>query len=267
MNIKLGLFDSGVGGLTVLKSVLERHGDIPSVYLGDLARLPYGTKTAEEIRSIALEVTDWLNEQDLSAVLIACNTTNSLALDVVVKNLNVPIFGLIDSGVQMISEERIGVLATSATVASKAYTKKILSLNPNSFVLEQACPAFVPMIEMGQFNSLEIRNIAHEYLKPLLEYNVEAIILGCSHYPLLLPLFKELLPDKIRIIDPAIGLARDLDKLIKNEKQICEKLVNYSNTRFFVTSDAGGFSSRAMYWLNNYPEVELISLRSKARVF
>ena len=267
MNIRIGLFDSGVGGFTVLKKILQFYPQFPCVYLADTARLPYGNRSQKEIREIADEVLGWLIGQDLSAIIVACNTTNSLALDVLVKNLNVPTFGLIDSGVQMIWEKRIGVLATSATVTSKAYTKKILSLKPNSFVLEQACPAFVPMIEMGQFNSLEIRNIAHEYLKPLLKSKVEAIILGCSHYPLLLPLFKELLPDNVRIIDPAIGLARNLDNLIKNENQICENLVDYSNTRFFVTSDPGGFASRAMYWLNNYPEVELISLRSKARVF
>tara|TARA_B100000700_G_scaffold290629_1_gene348871 strand:+ start:327 stop:1130 length:804 start_codon:yes stop_codon:yes gene_type:complete len=267
LTIKLGLFDSGVGGFSVLKRVKERFGNIPCVYLGDVARVPYGTKSPEEIRTIAIEITNWLNNQNLSAVLIACNTTNSLALDILEKNIKVPTFGLIESGAQMILEERIGVLATSATVASMSYTKKILSLNPGCFVLEQACPAFVPMIEMGQLNTDEIRKVAIDYLKPLLDYEVQAVILGCSHYPLLSPLIKELLPKQVRLIDPALGLVRSLEQVLKNSNYSSSDKGSVSNTRFCVTADPSGFATRAMYWLNNYPEVELVSLRSKACVF
>ncbi len=267
MNTRLGLFDSGIGGFTILKRVLERHGNLQCVYLGDLARVPYGSKSPSEIRKIAREVVEWLNDQDLSAVLIACNTTNSWAIDIVRKFAKVPVFGLIEAGVQMVSSERVGILATSATVTSKAYTNQILALNPYSLVLEQACPAFVPMIEMGQLNTQEIRKIAYDYLKPLLDYKVEEIILGCSHYPLLEPLLKELLPVNVRLIDPAFGMAENLDNFIDHEISSFEHSVRFSNTRFCVTADQKGFARRAMFWLKNYPEVELISLRSKACVF
>ena len=267
MNFRLGLFDSGIGGFTVLRRIVERHGDISCVYLGDLARLPYGSKSPSEIRTIAKEVVAWLNLQDLSAVLIACNTTNSLALDILERELEVPVFGLIDSAVSMIKEKRLGILSTSATAVSKAYSRKILDVKPDTFVLEQACPSFVEFIERGQLDNEEIRIIAFEYLKPLLKAKVEAIILGCSHYPLLYPLLKELLPSNVRIIDPALGLAKNLDKLIDNSNQSFGDLLTFSNTRFYVTADSIGFAGKAMYWLKNYPEVELISLRSKLCVF
>ena len=267
MKIRLGLFDSGLGGLTVLKRVIERHGNQEYVYLGDLARVPYGDKSSSEIRKIAREIVDWLNEQELDVVLIACNTTNSLALDIVRKFSKSPVFGLIEPASAMLLKEKIGVLATSSTVASKAYTSQILAFNPNAFVLEQACPAFVPMIETGQINTNEMRQIAKEYIQPLIYAGVEEIILGCSHYPLLLPLLKELLPVNIRLIDPALGIARELDSFLGPRKSSFEHESPLSNTRFCVTADKGGFATRAMYWLNKYPEVELVSLRSKACVF
>ena len=264
MNIRLGLFDSGVGGLSVLKRVVERHGDLPCVYLGDLARVPYGEKSSQEIQTIAKEVVEWLISQDVTAILIACNTTNSLALDVVKKISAVPVFSLIESVESMLCEERIGILATQSTVDSRAYTKRILASTPKKFVVEQACPMFVPLIEAGQINSFKMRLLAIEYLKPLLRSKVEAIILGCSHYPLLKPLLKELLPNNVRLIDPAIGLARKLDSFVCNTNFINRNNLEFSNTRFCVTSDSTRFALNAMDWLRIYPQLEIVSLRSKA---
>ena len=266
MNIRLGLFDSGVGGLTVLKRVVERHGNLPCVYLGDLARVPYGNKSSQEIRIIAKEVVQWLRAQEVTAVLIACNTTNSLALDVVQKIAGVPVFSLIESVSSMVEEKRIGVLATESTVNSRAYSKQILASNPEKFVIEQACPKFVPMIEAGQINGLNIRLIANEYLKPLLRSDVEAVILGCSHYPLLIPILKELLPKNVRLVDPAIGLARKLDTFIGNVDFNHRSNLDFSNTRFCVTSDPKRFAETSMNWLRIYPQLEVVSLRSKTCV-
>ena len=267
MKIKLGLFDSGIGGLSILRRVIERHGGLECIYLGDLARVPYGSKTSSEIRIIAREVIEWLNKQAVSAVLIGCNTTNSLAFDIVQDCSEAPVFGLIEGAAsKMIFENRVGILATPATVGSSAYTKKILEFHPNTFVLEQACPAFVPMIENGQLNSTEIRKIANEYLKPLLEAQVQSIILGCSHYPFLIPYLKELLPANVRLIDPSIAIAEALDPFIQSKKPSPECAFDFSKTRFCVTSDVIGFRSRTMCWLNKCPEVELVSLRSKACV-
>tara|TARA_Y100001968_G_scaffold187355_1_gene171781 strand:+ start:54126 stop:54929 length:804 start_codon:yes stop_codon:yes gene_type:complete len=267
LTIRIGLFDSGVGGFTVLRRVLERHGDIPCVYLGDLARMPYGSKTPSEIRVIAREVVEWLKEQELSALLIACNTTNSLALDIVKQIADVPVFGLIEAASQMVFENRVGVLATPSTVASKTYTKQISALNPDTFVLEQACPAFVPLIETGQLNTNLSRKIAKEYLAPLIDARVESIILGCSHYPLLEELLRELLPPYVRLIDPAVRLSINLDSCIGTTKPSVKKDLSFVNTRFCVTSDPSGFGARVNYWLKSYSDIELVSLQSKACVF
>ena len=267
MNIRLGLFDSGIGGFTVLKRVIERHGSISCVYLGDLARVPYGSKSPYEVRLIATEIIEWLINQNVSAVLVACNTTNSLALDVIKRFAKVPVFGLIEAAAQMVEQKRVGVLATNSTAASKAYTKKIIEQREDTFVIEQACPAFVPLIEAGQINKNEIEIIANQYLTPLLRARVNEIILGCSHYPLIAPLLKELLPDDVRLIDPALGMAKNLDRLVDNKSSSLNNSQPFSNTRFCVTSDAKGFAMKALHWLEILPEVDLISLRSKAGVF
>ena len=267
MTSRLGIFDSGVGGFTVLKRIVESYGDIPCVYLGDTARLPYGSKSFSEIRVIAEEVVNWLVRQDVTAILVACNTTNSLAMDLVEKISALPVLGLIESATEMIIESRVGVLATSSTVASKAYSKQILNLRPKTFVIEQACPGFVPMIETGQFRGYEIRSLARKYLRPLLDAGVECIVLGCSHYPLLHPILKELLPNNVRLIDPSIGLAKQLGNILKIEDSLIGRSQRPLNTRFCTTSDPKRFAASAQYWLGTSPEVELVSLRYKACVF
>tara|TARA_Y100001968_G_C19446160_1_gene765464 strand:- start:2157 stop:2960 length:804 start_codon:yes stop_codon:yes gene_type:complete len=264
---RLGLFDSGVGGFTVLKRILEYHGNISCVYLGDTARLPYGSKNSAEIRLIAEEVVSWLKKQKVTAIVVACNTTNSMAMDIVEDLSGVPVFGLVNSAVEMISEKRVGVLSTPSTAASGAYKKHILRSHPNTFVIQQGCPGFVPMIEMGQINGDDLSFLAQQYLKPLLKAKVQSIILGCSHYPLLKNLLKQFLPSDVRLIDPAIGLARHLN-IPKSLENVPTDLLNpLANTRFCVTSDPIGFSSRAKHWLGIDPKVELVSLRSKACVF
>ena len=267
MNPKLGLFDSGLGGLTVLKRVLERHGEVPSVYLGDSARVPYGGREAHEIRYIAEEVLTWFRHQDISAIVMACNTTNSLAFDVVKRFARVPVFGLIGAAVEMIWESKVGVLATPATASSGAYRRQIEQNRPGTFIFEQSCPAFVPMIEAGQLSTNELRRIAIEYLAPLIEARVEAIVLGCTHYPLLEPLLRQLLPKKVRLIDPAIGLASQLDSHLGSPLMPLGNNFSLASTRFCVTEDPSGFAARATPWLGVRPEVELISLQNADHCF
>ena len=267
MNFKIGLFDSGVGGFSVLKRVIERHGDISCVYLGDTARVPYGEKTPQEIRLIAKEVVEWFSNQDVSAILVGCNTTNSLALDVVQQISRVPVLGLINAAAEMISENRVGVLATSATASSSAYKQHIEEVRPGTIVFEQPCPAFVPMIEAGQIISLSCRQIALEYLAPLFEARVKEIILGCSHYPLLQPILNELIPKDIRLIDPAIGLAQKLDNLIGLPSADIHFPKSITNTRFCVTSEPDRFAIQVRSLLGHFPQVEEVSLQPKACLF
>ena len=258
----LGLFDSGLGGLTVLRSILRRHGSVPIVYLGDTARVPYGSRSPAEIRSIAAEVVAWLRCQQVSTVVMACNTTNALARDVAEGQAGVPVVGLIGAAAAMVRESRVGVLATPATVASGAYRASIEALKPGTLVVQQACPRFVPLIEHGDLFSDELRREAMQYLAPLLEASVEAVILGCTHYPLLEPLLRSLLPPGVRLIDPSVGVARQLDALLgpPGIRQLDHPL-SLEGTRLCVTADPEGFARRATPWLGIRPSVEAINLR------
>ena len=262
MTVRLGLFDSGVGGLTVLRRILERHGEVPCVYLGDTARVPYGNRTPQEIRSIASEVVGWLGLSGVSTVVMACNTTNALARDVAEASAGgVPVIGLIDAAASMVRESRVGVLATPATIQSSAYRLTIEAQRPGTLVVEQACPAFVPLIESGDLLSDDLRRIAVGYLEPLLEASVESIVLGCTHYPLLEPLLRQLLPDNVRLIDPAIGVAHSLDAVLGAPSKRPGQRLSLECVRLCVTADANGFASRATPWLGQRPEVELVHLQ------
>ncbi|WP_269622844.1 glutamate racemase [Prochlorococcus marinus] len=267
MNFRIGLFDSGVGGFTVLKSIQDRHSDVSTLYLADTGRVPYGSKKTSDIRMIAREVIEWLTQQNIHAVVVACNTTNSLAIDIIKNFSNLPVFELIESSSEFIFESRIGVLSTPLTAASKAYTKNILSFNPNAFVIEQGCPEFVPMIEGCLSNKKSLEETVRKHLRPLLEANVQSIVLGCSHYPLLNSIFEELLPENIRLIDPSLYLSRKLDDLLRSANDPNHKHQSIASTRFYVTSDPSGFASKVKYWMGITPEIQVISLQSKSCVF
>ena len=262
MTIRLGMFDSGLGGLTVLRRVLERHGSLQVIYLGDTARVPYGSRSPAEIRSIAAEVVSWLSQHHVSTVVMACNTTNALARDVAEGQAGVPVVGLIGAAAAMVRESRVGVLATPATVASGAYRESIEALHPGTLVVQQACPDFVPLIETGDLRSEALREAACRYLQPLMEASVESVVLGCTHYPLLTPLLNNLLPQSIRLIDPAMAVASQLDALLG--KPVPEGLTQplaLEATRICVTADAEGFADRATSWLGQRPRVELVQLQ------
>ena len=266
MSIRVGLFDSGVGGLTVLKRVAKLYPNFSFIYLADTARIPYGSRNLNELRKIAKEIVSWFDLQNIDVLLVACNTTNSIALDVINNNLNIPVYGLIESVSLMVEDKRVGVLATPSTVKSNAYTKAILEFNPKAFVLEQPCPEFVSNIELDDINLDKLRTLAIEYLTPLLKAEVESIILGCSHYPLIIPLLSELIPSKITLIDPAIALSFNLESFLGAKIIDPTKRESLTNSKFYVTSDPNKFAIRSKNWLNICPEVELVSLRNNACV-
>ncbi len=269
MNYRLGLFDSGIGGATVLKSIEERHSEFEAVYLADTARMPYGSRSPKELRFIAKEIIHWLNIQQIDAIIVACNTTNSIALDVIKKHSIFPVFDLVSSTVDLInvSDSSLGVLATSSTVSSKAYTKSINTFFPNIYVIEEGCPELVPMIEKGDLGSSECIDVITKHLEPLLAVDVKAIVLGCSHYPILKPMLTKLLPSHIRLIDPSIGLAKKLDKFLKTPHLFLHPSKKKVQIHFFVTSDPFGFSNKISSLFGIKPEVEVISLRHPSCVF
>ena len=261
--MRVGLFDSGVGGFTVLKKIVELFPNTSFIYLADTARLPYGEKTSDEIIHIAGEISYWFSHQSIDALLVACNTTNAIALDVIKNKLNVPVFDLIESASLIIKESRVGVLATPSTVKTKAYTKAILNFSPTTFVIEQSCPELVPMIEMDNINSNRIREVAIGYLEPLLNQKIESLILGCSHYPLITPLLTELLPPSVKLIDPANELALKLKFFVDSQTSNFANKQKSLDSRFYVTSHPKNFSIKAKNWLKVFPEVNLVSLQKK----
>ena len=206
----IGVFDSGVGGLTVAAAILRKFPDERVLYLADQAHVPYGGRPLNEIRELAFEISRFLAEQGCRGIVMGCNISSAVALDVVAESLTpIPVFGVIAPAARRAaeSESRIGLLATQGTVTSGSYTEHILRANPRAFVREIACPRFVPLVEAGEMESDEAHSAAHEYLRPLAESGCRAIILGCTHYPFLLPVLSraaaELMPNPVIFIDPA----------------------------------------------------------------
>jgi glutamate racemase len=271
MGLLVGLFDSGLGGLTVLRRVRDCYPHSPCLYLGDTARVPYGTRSVEDIRAIAAEVVRWLRLQGAGVLVMACNTSNALALDVAVAEAGVPVVGLIDSVAAVLESDRVGVLATPATAASGAYRRAIHASRPRARVIEVGCPAFVPLIEAGQLNSPELREAAARYLAPLLEAHVDTVVLGCTHYPLLRPLLQELLPAGTRLIDPAEAAVDRLGPLLASlgdlpeSEQPLELVPSPRRSRLCVTGDPTSFAAAAETWLGRCPRVEHVCLRSAGR--
>jgi glutamate racemase len=270
MSLLLGLFDSGLGGLTVLRQLLARHPDQRFLYLGDTARVPYGQRSTEDIRAIASEVVTWLRAEGVDALLMACNTSHALAFDVAVQEAGVPVYGLIDSVASHLRARRVGVLATPATAASGAYGRAIRDHQQGAVVVEVACPEFVPLIEAGDLRDLRLHHAAQMYLQPLLDARVEAIVLGCTHYPLLGPLLRQLLPDDVVLIDPAVAAVARLKVLL--EGQGAPSPSNSQGEarclgRFCVTGCAESFAASATPWLGQRPTVEQVSLQSLSRSF
>ena len=200
----IGIFDSGLGGLTVARAVFERLPTESTVYFGDTARLPYGPKSPETVRRYSLEILDWLVEQGVKAVVVACNTSTAHALPALRDRSPVPVIGVIEPGaraaVAAAEGGAVGVIGTAGTVASRAYPRAIEAL-ADIPVVQQACPLFVPLVEEGWFEHPATELVAREYLAPIRAQGVRALVLGCTHYPMLRPLIREIMGDEVTLID------------------------------------------------------------------
>ena len=263
MKLRLGIFDSGIGGFSVLTTLLESDLEFDVIYLADIARNPYGEKNVEEIRVIAKQIAKWFKTKKLDGLLIACNTTNSCALDILQNDLNVPCFDLIESVSETITENKVGVLATTATVNSSFYKRSIEVKANNISVFQQACPQFVSEIEKIPLNIKKINMLSELYLKPLLGQNVREIILGCSHYPLIYKVLRAKIPSHIKIIDPSLSLIKNLNNFFKaseNNKIIAKN----NNVEFFATANIDQFSLKVTNWLEINKKISLVNLQTDA---
>lgn len=258
---RIGLFDSGVGGLTVLREMYRQMPTESLLYFADSARLPYGTRSPEEILLFVREILDWMCSQDVKMVIMACNTSSALALETVRQEYDIPILGVILAGAKAAVKQgkRIGVISTSATAKSHAYRQAIQEINPQTQVWEIACPEFVRLIENNQLHQDYTQQIAQQYLAPLIKEEIDTLIYGCTHYRHLEKTIRSLLPAAVQIIDPAEHI------VVAAEKELSLLgLRNYQfsrPTRFYVSGDPQQFASLSQQWLGYYPSVTSIKVQ------
>ena len=238
----IGVFDSGVGGLTVVRELMSKLPQENIIYFGDTARVPYGTKSFETIKRFSLQNCNFLLSKGVKAIVVACNSASAAALETLQKYSPVPVFGVIDAGVngalKATKNKRIGIIGTNATVRSKLHERKLKEIDPSIEVFSQACPLFVPIIEEGLENKEIIRETIKHYLSYFLDKNIDTLILGCTHYPVLQKEINLFLGNNVNIVDPSIELTLALEKVLNNEvfkNNSTDNLDNISRSRFFVS--------------------------------
>jgi len=203
----LGVFDSGVGGLTVVRALRDLLPSESIVYLGDTARVPYGSKSPDTIRRFSVEDTQFLVSHNVKAVVVACNTATAHALPLLEATFRVPVIGVLSPGVEatLADEtcERVGIIGTAGTIRSHAYQHEIAMRRPDVMIVAKATPLLVPFVEEGWVDHPALKSVLREYLKPLLEMGIDTLVLACTHYPLLIPVLKRMLGQKVRLVDSA----------------------------------------------------------------
>lgn len=259
-NLPIGVFDSGVGGLTVLKALQEKLPHESFLYFGDTAHVPYGDRPPHEIQSLGRQILDWMVQQPVKMAIMACNTSSALALDAVRNEFSIPILGVILPGAKAAVKQgkRIGIIATPATVASDCYRKAILEINPEIEVFQVACPEFVPLIEANHIAHPQTRSIVWNRLRPLVEAGIDTLVYGCTHYPHLAPIIQTLLPAHVMLVDPAIYMA----KAAAQELELLNLKSSQLNpcTQFFVSGSPEQFAKSSRSCLGFMPKVDAVCL-------
>ncbi len=250
----IGVFDSGIGGLTVVKSIVETMPDENILYFGDTAHVPYGTRSREQITEYVLNDVRFLSRFDLKAIVIACNTADAIAKDKVKELYPMPVFGVVDPASRKAADStkngKIGVIATNATVNSRAYNKEIAKYNADAEVLSVACPLLVPLVENGRFrkDDIVINTVLHEYLAPLREAGVDTLVLGCTHYPLLYDVISSMMPD-VNIISSSVAAAEALRNGLEELGIFGEGACG--ERKYYVSDNAEYFEKTALVFMGD----------------
>ncbi len=260
----IGIFDSGVGGLTVLRQLYRQLPNESIIYFGDTARLPYGIRSQAEILEFVREILTWMQQQRVKMVIMACNTSSALALETVREEFNMPILGVILPGAKAAVQQgrRIGVIATPATAKSNAYRQAILEIDPDVQVWQVGCPEFVPLIEQNRIQDPYTTEVAQSYLEPLIKQQIDTLVYGCTHYPHLAPVLRSLLPSFVKLVDPAVHVvaacAQELDLLSLRNTYPPQP------TRFAVSGCPQQFAQSSLQWLGCTPMVEVVHFTDAA---
>jgi glutamate racemase len=240
----IGVFDSGIGGLTVVKALRDLLPNENISYLGDTARGPYGPKSPETVQRYAVELAEVLMERNAKALIVACNTVSSIALPLLTRNFSVPVIGVIEPGVRAALEatrnRHIGVIGTRATIRSGAYEKALRATDSEVRVTSRACPLLVPLIEEGLLDDDVTDRMIVRYLKPLLADGIDTLVLGCTHYPLLTRAITRLLGSQIRLVDSAQNCARAVEEMLDRQSLRAEP-VNRGWIQVALTDAADNF--------------------------
>ncbi len=259
----IGVFDSGVGGLTVVKQLMKKLPSENIIYFGDTARIPYGTKSEEIVRRFALEDSFFLLEKNVKMVVVACNTASSVAMSMLQSILDVPVIGVIEPGaeaaVRNSSNRKIGVIGTAATIRSSSYRKKVLEKSSKVQVISQACPLFVSLVEEGWIEDEATILIARRYLQSMIENHVDTLILGCTHYPLLKNIIQKVLGDGVQLIDSGVETAKSVEKILK-EKSMLANSDQIAKNKFYLSDMPYKFQEIAERFLERtIPHVETVN--------
>ncbi len=218
----IGVFDSGIGGLTVLKELLNRLPGESFVYFGDTARVPYGTKSTETVLKFSRENVTFLLDHSVKFIVVACNTASAGAVPRLQKEFRVPILGVIEPGaraaVEMSRTSRIGVIGTAGTIRSGAYQQRITALDPDAEVISKACPFFVPLVEEGWVDGPVTQMVADSYLADFKERGIDVLVLGCTHYPLLRGVISKAVGEKVVLVDSAVETAKDVERALDEQR-------------------------------------------------
>ena len=242
-NAPIGVFDSGVGGLTVAREIMRQIPNERIVYFGDTARVPYGSKSKDNIIKFSRQIIRFLQTENVKAIVIACNTASALALDEMQQEFELPIIGVVKPGakvaVETTANKRIGLIGTEANIRSGVYTRYIKSLDDEAKVFEKACPLFVPLVEEGWLHDDITLQVASRYLEELKEKDIDTLIMGCTHYPLIRSTIRKVMGDKVNLVNPAYETAIELKNLLERDNLAnkCDVDSPSSMYRFYV-SDA-----------------------------
>lgn len=259
----IGVFDSGAGGLTVVKALLETLPNEDIIYLGDTARVPYGIKSKETVTKFSIECVTFLRKFNVKMVVVACNTVSSWSLETLKRTFNFPIIGVIKPGVKEACQKtknlKVGVIGTKATVKSLSYVKEISKINPRVKTYQKACPLFVPMVEEKRLAGKIVYAVVEDYLKDLKKHKIDTLILGCTHYPLLKgEIYKVFLPG-INIIDSSLSVSCAVKEFLYKEG-LAKRAPCSGNSRFFVTDDADSFRGISKVFLKKDINVKKVRL-------
>lgn len=252
-NRPIGVFDSGLGGLTVLKEIMKIIPNENIVYFGDTARVPYGPRSKETIIKYTFQAIDFLISKNVKAIVIACNTATARALKEANEKYNIPIIGVIKAGaktaVYTTKNKTVGIIGTDGTIRSKAYNAEISKLDPEIKIVDKSCPLFVPIVEEGWANTDIASLTAKRYLDDLMKEGIDSLVLGCTHYPLLKRTIGEIVGEKVTLVNPAKETAKDLKSILDKNNMLREDIGEEPKYEYYVSDIPEKFAAIAEEFL------------------